>query len=492
MANKTLVARILRLAESSPPGAKVPDHDQIVAKLEPLVNEGDNYAKLASYLEELNELSGVRTNHWLRTLQAEYKDAWTTLTEAAGGLSKIGEDEEAPEEVEPTEPAEEEAGCKGCEGEKKGKGKKAAEEEVPEPVAAEDLDEGPIEVVEEAGDEEAEEEVEAEEEIEEEAPVAGKTPMAGVKASSIIAGKQKKAAKAEGKGKKAADEDEEVVEQEEAEEAMAAEPVVGPAQLEKEGEVSLALFNADTKPHYAVFFNGKPLAEIRLADQERPNEIRDAFVSEEYAKHVAETCQTMGAKETLVALKARFYQAAVETGALAERAAATAETKLEGQYAERLAALKDDFLNTVNLAITASNKGTKGLFIENGLKVALRDAIRRAGVGGASAIIDEVWAKHASPYFDSVFTKAEEWMGYSPEALHEVTKEILGTSGLEEDETVEEARQAQAVEATKGPMNVPIISASVQEHDQTDLRAHYASIMNFKGRLAQKLGARHR
>jgi aminopeptidase N len=264
--------------------------------------------------------------------------------------------------------------------------------------------------------------------------------------------------------------------------------------VKREGEISMALFNADKQfPHYAVFFNGRPLAEISLKDQDRPQEIKQAFVSDDYAKHVVETCTSMGAKETLDALHAKYYVGVTTKGELAQRAASMAEAKLEAAYAERLAALKENFLNTVNLAIAASNKGSKGLFVENNLKVALKDSIRRAGVANPAPVIDEVWMKQASAYFDAVLSKAEEWMGYSPEAMHEVTKEILGSAGVEEEEepkdmTVEEAQNSVAESAAKGIRNVPIVTASAQEHESTDLKSYYRGVMKFNSRLSSRLG----
>jgi len=80
-------------------------------------------------------------------------------------------------------------------------------------------------------------------------------------------------------------------------------------------------------------------------------------------------------------------------------------------------------------------------------------------------------------------------MSYSPEAMNEVTKEILGTTVAatdeedeeEEEPTVEETQQAQA--SKSGIVNVPVRTAHVRPHRpesefRTQTRTRVASALS--------------
>jgi hypothetical protein len=249
---------------------------------------------------------------------------------------------------------------------------------------------------------------------------------------------------------------------------LATEPVVNPNELSENRSASfdLVLFGETSEnPHYAVFMDGRPLASIHLADQERAAEARDIFTSADFADNVIESMDHLGVTDTLNAVNARFYHSVVEQGDVAARAASVAEQKLDEEYAERLAALKEDLLNTINLAVVASQKNQ---FVRNSLRRALKTELRAAGVVNAGELIDEVWEAHAGSYFESILTKAEAWLGYTPEGLAELSNEIMQSEGAIEAENteveaevdVEMIRDQERQATTRGFKNVPLLTSN--------------------------------
>ena len=259
-------------------------------------------------------------------------------------------------------------------------------------------------------------------------------------------------------------------------------PVVDPEQLdEAQASIDMVLFNKDSKdPHWSVFANGMPMAEIHLADQENPEDVRETFTSDEYENHVTEACaSSIGVKEMMKALKARFYHAVTRTASVHTEARTAATKQLESEYAVRLAALKEDLLNTINLAVVASLKGSKGLFVNNTLKAAMVDAMRRAGVKNALPLVNEAFAKHGQEYFSAVLKHAEKWLGYTPEALAELSTEILGPVSaeaepdapepaplIEDNEDIDQMDMPKppVTMASKRPMNVPLRTVTTPRH----------------------------
>ena len=285
---------------------------------------------------------------------------------------------------------------------------------------------------------------------------------------------------------------------------VAIEPVVTPQQILEaaaSADFDLVLFNENSdNPHYAVFANGKPVAEIALEDQPRAAEIADMFVSDEYAQTVKESLATFdNPLETLQSLNAKFYHAVVNTGEIAQRAASIAESHLEDEYAARLAALKEDFFNTMILTLQASNKGTKGLFVSNTLKQAMRQAMRQAGVENPVPIVDTVWEKYAPQYFNEIIATTEKWMGYNAETLQEMTKEILGGANFEQDEEDTE-KQDSLVSANyrarqMGISNVPVRTGGfVPQGDLTEQDERQANYKAVKNLLTKRISpfSRHR
>ena len=294
--------------------------------------------------------------------------------------------------------------------------------------------------------------------------------------------------------------EEPIEELEEDEEEVAVEPVVDQDELETEeataDDLDMVLFQTDASkgPHWSVFYRGRPLCAIKLADQENHEEIAEIFVSDEYPEHIKDACASpIGIRETLNSLNAHWYMGVIDTGQVATEARQVAAQQLEDEFATRLAGLKEDLLNTINLAVVASNKGSKGLFVENKLKAACLQVLKDAGVVGASSALNEVWVEAAQTYMQDILKVAEKWLSYSPEAMQEVTAEIVGTE-IEIDEEPEIEQAPEAVQAAarrqvagQGVQNVPIRTRQPVAHgSEEDYRQ--ATTQRVSSTLSRRMG----
>jgi len=454
-------ALLLKLRKANAAPAPQQTDEEILDSIKSL---SDDAEEVSAFLHNLIEIDAARAESYIRHIKANFSDLWGNLKLAAEEM--YGQDEEVMEEEEVPVEEEEVLEEEGQDEEIEPPEESVEQEEVEFMTEEGQEDEEPLEEPMEEPLEEEGQEMPLEEGQEDEEPL--EEPM---------------------------DEGEEMEEMEEGQEdeEVAVEPVVDPEEVARcEGAaLDMLLFGAESSnPHWSVFANGKPLAEIQLQDQENPEDIKEVFTSDEYPKHVQEACSTsMGIIGTLKALNARWYAGVTSQGNIADEARTAAAQDLEGEYAQRLAHLKEDLLNTINLAITASNKGSRGLFVQNELKSALADAFRDAGVPNARQIVNEVWVEAAQDYMGSVLKTAEKWMSYSPEAMNEVTKEILGTTVAatdeedeeEEEPTVEETQQAQA--SKSGIVNVPVRTAHVRPHRpesefRTQTRTRVASALS--------------
>jgi hypothetical protein len=449
-ATVTALQALLKTAE----GAKKPKNSDPEI-LDSLKSLSDDTEEVTAFLHNLADIDKARAGSYLIQCRTFMPSLYTDLKQA---LDELPPEEEAQDEEEMLEdemPPEEEGQDEELPVEDEelpeGQDEELPVEELPEPEGQdEELSEIPPE--EEAQDEELDEEIPAPEgEGEEEVPFA---PPAG-----------------EG------EEEAPIDETEGDDEEVAVEPIVDQDELESEeasaDDLDMVLFESSAKvglgPHWSVFFRGRPLCAIRLADQENPAEIKELFVTDEYPKHVKDACASpIGIKETLNSLNALWYMGVVGTGQVAVEARQAAATQMEDEFASRLASLKEDLLNTINLAIVASNKGNRGLFIENTLKSACAQVMRDAGVAGASSALNEIWAEAAQTYMQNILKVAEKWLSYSPEAMQEVTAEIVGTVVDIEDDLEEEtpaAIQAEARRQVAGSsiQNVPIRTRQAEE-----------------------------
>jgi len=261
-----------------------------------------------------------------------------------------------------------------------------------------------------------------------------------------------------------------------------------PASLTAEAELDMVLFGSDSdNPCWSVFANAQPMAAIYLQDQRNADtqEMKELFVSDQYKDLVLEGCASpIGAKETLTELKARWYASVVDESDLAAKAEERAASKLEDSFAERLANLKESLLNHANLAITAS---MKGMFVDNPLRNQLVHAFQKANVANGDEVVNEIFEVAGQEFFSGIIAQAEKWMGYSPEAMGDLTKEILAAKTVlpktEEQEVRDMQRHARSASHDHNIVNVPIVTRNNSTGDyREDTKQRLGSLLSRRNR----------
>jgi len=193
-------------------------------------------------------------------------------------------------------------------------------------------------------------------------------------------------------------------------------------------EVTMFRFNEDTEnPHYAVFANGMPVAQLYLKDQNLQPEYESLFLQDSYKNSVIEGIRSFGGLvPTLDSLNARWYAAQATEGEVAAAAKQALAADMEQARARNMAQLKGDLLNTISLALAASQKN---YILQNALKDSLVSQMQRAGLNERTAthLVEAAWRDSAAEYFEEIIAKAEEWLGAPPEALKHHQAEIAAS-----------------------------------------------------------------
>jgi hypothetical protein len=212
-------------------------------------------------------------------------------------------------------------------------------------------------------------------------------------------------------------------------------------------------------PHYVLFADGNPVASVHFSDQNLQGH-EAMFTRPSYPERIKEGIKRFGVAETFKQIKARYYSATAFKGDVAKHVKADVQKKLEAERREKLAELKDHFLNTTALVLEGSVKNYWG---ENPLKEALQAHIVSLGVDENRAIdlIEASWKDAASDYFEVVVNKADELMGAHPEVLRHHASEISNMKwrhpGYEpEDDSIPVAGSNQR----RGFANVPVATSS--------------------------------
>jgi hypothetical protein len=258
-------------------------------------------------------------------------------------------------------------------------------------------------------------------------------------------------------------------------------PVSDPTMVPKTATVDLFLYGEGTEnPHWVVLASGRPVAEIRLEDQEEPQKIAKLFVTEKYAEGVREAAKSFDFAEVLAGVRARPYVASVAGADAFKRIEAAAGEKSRVELKKAKAALRDDALNMLNLVVVAQ---TKNFISDNVLKSELFGRMKDAGVADrqAVAIIEAAYQAKASEHFENCFKQAFKWMDLQPEALAELEEQIKGlahrTPVIAESEEIPSARSA-----SSHMHNIPLETRSASFSEETD----------DKGALRESLGFRRR
>lgn len=206
------------------------------------------------------------------------------------------------------------------------------------------------------------------------------------------------------------------------------------------------MFDLDD-PKYLLMSAGVPFGEIRRSSLELDADVEDLFTDESFTRGMDDMIDRFGAVEALKNLKVHFYASNTTPDQQYQKAEAVVKADADVAYAKRVAELKNNLLSTLTLAFEASRKN---FILENALKDRLVDNIKTANVPENVAIdmVEDAFQAEGPNYFHALLKKAEEWMGYEPEAYQEVKSTIQKMSALdpngvaaqlEADEPVEEA-----------------------------------------------------
>jgi hypothetical protein len=214
-------------------------------------------------------------------------------------------------------------------------------------------------------------------------------------------------------------------------ESMKFEPVASLASLNKAGKnnIDMILFNETSEnPFWNITVAGIPAARVCLASQDNPEDIKEVFCSEGYAKELMGHCGKVGFMSAMKQVRAQFWATTDTNAERAERMKAQAQASLENERREYLSSYKRDFLHCLSIAIAGINKNFYP-DLGNPLKDTLFSNLRLAGLSEATAqsVIEKSFKEGAAPYFDALITKATEYMSLPKEAKAEISKAIASS-----------------------------------------------------------------
>lgn len=255
--------------------------------------------------------------------------------------------------------------------------------------------------------------------------------------------------------------------------------VVDPNTVPRTATVDLLLYGENTEnPHWVVFANGRPAAEIRLEDQEEPTKVAKLFVTEKYAEGVKDAARSFDFAEVLAGVRARTYVATVSGSEEYKRIEASVKEAAKADVKKAKAALRDDALNMLNLVVVAQTKNFIG---ENALKSEMFNRMKDLGVSDRQAVaaIEAAYQAKAPEFFEACFKQAFKWMDLQPEALAELEEQIKGmphrTPVVADAEEIPSARSA--------IHNIPLETRNASFAGEEDDRASLRETLSFRKRL---------
>jgi hypothetical protein len=253
---------------------------------------------------------------------------------------------------------------------------------------------------------------------------------------------------------------------EQASEAMKYEPLASAAALASvtREDLDMTLFGEGTEnPTWNVSVKGIPLARVELQAQVSPDEIRSIFTTNDYALSLIDLCATGGVVETLQKVGATFWANHTSDRKVAASFKGAAEKAIAEAKAEMIKTFKDDYMFCLKTATAGINKNFYPS-VGNPLKESLYTNMKTLGLPDASAksAIEKAFAEASAEYFDSLFTKAEEYMKFSPEARTEIAEAISNSSAIDQSSDTHEpatlqSRVAQASIAPQLQFQSPIV-----------------------------------
>lgn len=247
--------------------------------------------------------------------------------------------------------------------------------------------------------------------------------------------------------------------------------VLDPNSVPKTASIDLIGYTEEKDPFWVVLADGRPVAEIRLSDQEEPNKIAKMFTGEQYAEGVREAAKQFPFAEVLAGVRARPYQASVAGDDAYKSIEAQLRTQSDTAMREARANLRDNFANMLNLVVLAQ---AKNFLRENPLKDELFRRMSTSGLDERTsvAIIEAAYQARAPEHFDTCFKQAQRWMDLTPQALGELEEQIKDL-GYRQPVVAEsdEIRAASADHVPSGSHNVPLQTRTASAPQGNDDKA---------------------
>lgn len=219
-------------------------------------------------------------------------------------------------------------------------------------------------------------------------------------------------------------------------EAVKFEPLASVEKLAKASreDIELTLYGNETEnPFWNVTAFGTPVAKIELGKQVSPEEIRNVFCSDDYALDLIEHCATSGLVDTLKKVNADFWANSTASERLEKHYNTIVDKKVSEAKAKLVASFKDDFIGSLRVVTAGMNKN---LYpdLGNSLKDSLYTSLVTLGLpeSTAKSAIEKSFAEGSAQYFDTIFTKATEYMNLSREARQEIAAAVAGSATIDQ------------------------------------------------------------
>jgi hypothetical protein len=258
--------------------------------------------------------------------------------------------------------------------------------------------------------------------------------------------------------------------------------ILDPASVQKTAQIDLVGYADQEDPVWVVLASGRPVAEIRLSDQEEPQKVAKLFVTEQYAEGVREAAKQFPFEEVLAGVRARTYQASVSGQDAYKAIEAKVRAEADTSLRQARSNLRDNMSNMLSLVVLAQSKN---FLRENPLKDELFSRMTATGLDESRsvALIEAAYQARAQDHFDACFKQAARWMDLQPEALHELEEQIKDL-GYRQPTLAQsdEIRAASADPAPSGSHNVPLTTRTAAGPPADDEKEQMREAMGFRRR----------
>jgi len=271
-------------------------------------------------------------------------------------------------------------------------------------------------------------------------------------------------------------------------EAMKFEPLASLDRMKAvvKDEIDMALFGHNGEnPTWNVTVAGVPVARIQLKNQSHAEDIRNVFISDDYAADLVEHCAKAGFVETMKQVNADFWANHTSNAKIAARFKGEAANQYGEERKKLLASYKQDFFDCLNIVCAGVNKNFYP-DLGNVLKEALFTNLTTVGLPEqtATSSIEKAFAENSASYFDSLFKKAEEYLNLSREARSEIAKAVSSSNALDpyKNASLENSEPATLSDRVARASMIPQMQATANFQVNSPLSM---DVGNYKSQLKQ-------